>query len=165
MCDYSLMAVPNRLAQEGEELVMHRFPTGSLGLASLADRQRATRPQTAPRTFWRVLASFFNPPQIDPVCAVCIPPGARLNLHDLPDRWQRQLNVSAEETVTFTQISAAAHSYRDAVRFSNGSEVLLQELNEGLRATVLDLSLAGELNLEALREERVAIPTGSLVRR
>ena len=34
MCDYSLMAVPNRLAQEGEDLVTHRFPTGSLGLAS-----------------------------------------------------------------------------------------------------------------------------------
>jgi hypothetical protein len=34
MCDYSLMAVPNRLAQENEELVAHRFPTGSMGLAS-----------------------------------------------------------------------------------------------------------------------------------
>ena len=40
MCDYSLMAVPNRLAQEGEELVAHRFPTGSMGLASPADVKR-----------------------------------------------------------------------------------------------------------------------------
>jgi hypothetical protein len=30
MCDYSLMAVPNRLAREGENLVVHRFPTSSL---------------------------------------------------------------------------------------------------------------------------------------
>jgi len=44
MCDYSLMAVPNRLAQEGEELVAHRFPTGSLGLASPADLKRAACP-------------------------------------------------------------------------------------------------------------------------
>jgi hypothetical protein len=165
MCDYSLMAVPNRLAQEGEELVMHRFPTGSLGLASPADLKRAACPP-APRRFWNVLISFFNPPQIDPVCAVCIPPGARLNLHCLPVRLQRQCGAGAAETVTFTQITATAHAYRDAVRFSNGYVIRLQELIEGLRVTVLDLSLAGELNLEALREEeRAVISPGSLTRR
>ena len=156
MCDYSLMAVPNRLAQEGEELVAHRFPTGSLGLASPADLKRDARPPAAPRTLRNVLVSFFNPPQIDPVCAVCIPPGARLNLHDLPIRLQRQYEVGADESVTFTQITAASHSYRDAVRFSNGRVLRLQELSEGLHVTVLDLSLARELNLEALNEERAA---------
>jgi len=49
MCDYSLMAVPNRLAREGEELVAHRFPTGSLGLASPADLKRATDSAPAAR--------------------------------------------------------------------------------------------------------------------
>ena len=39
------------------------------------------------------------------------------------------------------------------------------QLNEGLRVTVLDLSLAEELNLEALREERAALAPGSLIRR
>jgi hypothetical protein len=34
MCDYSLAGVPNRLAVEGEELQVHRFPTGALGLTS-----------------------------------------------------------------------------------------------------------------------------------
>jgi len=34
MCDYSLAGNPNRLAVEGEELVVHPFPTGALGLAS-----------------------------------------------------------------------------------------------------------------------------------
>jgi hypothetical protein len=164
MCDYSLMAVPNRLAQEGEELVMHRFPTGSLGLASPVDLKPAARPPAASRTLWNVLVSFFNPPQIDPVCAVCIPPGARLQVHDLPVRLQRGLGVGAVETVTFTQLSAATHAYRDAVRFSNGSVIRLQELNEGLQITVLDLSLAEELNLEALREERAAFSPGALTR-
>ena len=164
MCDYSLMAVPNRLAQEGEELVMHRFPTGSLGLASLPDLKRSACPPAAPRTFWNVLVSFFNPPQIDPVCAICIPPGAQLKLHNLPIRLQRTFDAATDETVTFTQLSAAAHSYRDAFRFSGGGVIRLQELNEGLRVTVLDLSLAEELNLEALREERAAL-TGSLIRR
>ena len=165
MCDYSLMAVPNRLAQEGEELVTHRFPTGSLGLASPANLKHVACPPAAPRTFWNVLVSFFNPPQIDPVCAVCIPPGARLNLRDLPVRLQRALNVRADETVTFTQLSAAAHTYRDAFRFSNGAVIRLQELNEGLSVTVFDMSLAEELNLEALREERAAYSPATLTRR
>ena len=37
MCDYSLHTYPNRLAADGEELVVHRFGAGSLGLASPAD--------------------------------------------------------------------------------------------------------------------------------
>lgn len=155
MCDYSLMAVPNRLAREGEELVAHRFPTGSLGLASPADLRRATNPPLPSRkSFWRALGEFFNPPKSEPVCAVCIPPGARLELHDIPVRLQHELGVCAVEKVTFTQISAAVNSYRDAVRFGNGREVRLQELREGQRVRVLDLSVAEELDLERLREER-----------
>ena len=62
MCDYSLMAVPNRLAQQGEELVAHRFPTGSLGLASPCDLKRiADAPAPARRNFWNALKDFFNP--------------------------------------------------------------------------------------------------------
>jgi len=158
MCDYSLMAVPNRLAQEGEELVAHRFPTGSLGLASPNDLKRAACPPPAHKTFWNRLADFFNPPKTDPVCAVCIPPGARLELQGLPVRLQHEFGVGADEIVTFTQISAAVNSYRDAVRFSNGRELRLQELREGLRVRVLDLSLAEQLDLDVLREERAEFP-------
>jgi len=149
------MAVPNRLAREGEDLVAHRFPTGSLGLASPADLKRAADPPVSPRkTFWCAVKEFFNPPKTDPVPAVCIPPGARLELQDIPARLQHELNVGATETVTFTQLSAAVNSYRDAVRFPNGREVRLQELREGQRVRVLDLSMAEELDLETLREER-----------
>ena len=35
MCDYSLAGVRNRLAVEGEQLVVQRFSTGALGLATL----------------------------------------------------------------------------------------------------------------------------------
>lgn len=158
MCDYSLMAVPNRLAQEGEELVAHRFPTGSLGLASPADLKRAAFPPPAAKTFWARVQDFFNPPKTDPVCAVCIPPGARLELNGLPVRLQHELGVGPAEVVTFTQISAVVNSYRDAVRFSNGRELRLQELREGLKVKVLDLSMARELDLEVLREERAEFP-------
>lgn len=155
MCDYSLMAVPNRLAQEGEDLVAHRFPTGSLGLASPADLKRAQEPATTkPRSFWCAVKEFFNPQRAEPVPAVCIPPGARLQLHDIPARLQHEFGVGPSEEVVFTQISAAVNSYRDAVRFGNGRSVRLQELREGQRVRVLDLSLAEELNLEALRQER-----------
>ena len=153
MCDYSLMAVPNRLAQEGEDLVAHRFPTGSLGLASPADLKRTATPPPAARSWWSTVMEFFNPPHIPPVPAVCIPPGSRLELQDIPVRLQRDLGIGAVEMVTFTQISPAANSYRDAVRFSNGREVRLQELREGQRVRVLDLSMAEELDITRLREE------------
>jgi hypothetical protein len=149
------MAVPNRLAQENEELVMHRFPTGSLGMASPADLKRFAAPACpARKTFWNAVREFFNPPKADPVPAVCIPPGARLHLQDIPARLQHELGVAPAEDVTFTQISAAVNSYRDAVRFANGREVRLQELREGQRVRVLDLSAAEELDLTMLREER-----------
>jgi hypothetical protein len=151
MCDYSLMAVSNRLAQEGEELVVYRFHTGSLGLASPADLNRPAQPQ---KSFWAVLKDFFSMPEADAVCAVCIPPGARLELQGISARLQRDFSVGPTEQVTFTQITAALNSYRDAVRFANGREVRLQELREGVRVKVLDLSVAAELDLARLREER-----------
>jgi hypothetical protein len=143
MCDYSLMAVPNRLAAEGEDLIAHRFPTGSLGLASPAELKHASDPMKAQvKGIWTKVKNFFSPPVWHPVAAVCIPPGARLWLGDIPDHMQRTLKVGPEEEVVFTQISAAVNSYRDAVRFSNGRQVRLQELREGQRVKVLDLSLA-----------------------
>jgi hypothetical protein len=158
MCDYSLMAVPNRLAQEGEELVTYRFPTGSLGLASPPDLARAaTAAAPGRKTFFGMLKEFFNPPVSCPVPAVCIPPGARLRVEGIPQRLQQALGVSPTEEVTFTQLSAAANTYRDALHFVNGRDLRLQELREGMQVKVLDLSCAEELNLEELRAERETI--------
>ena len=155
MCDYSLMAVPNRLAQEGEQLVTHRFPTGSLGLASPVDIARVTASASPSRkSFFTVLKEFFNPPAAAQVCAVCIPPGARLRLNSIPQRLQQAFGVGLSEEVTFTQLSEAVNTYRDAVRFGNGRELRLQELREGMAVTVLDLSAAEEVNLDVLRFER-----------
>lgn len=151
MCDYSLMAIPNRLAAEGEELVAHRFPTGSMGLASPADlRKRCNAPQAQRKTVRSVLELFFSPRPADPVPAVCIPPGSRLMLHDLSERLQRDLKVGPKEEVVFLQISAMENTYRDAVRFRNGRDLRLQELHEGQRVDVLDL---GVETREAVLEE------------
>ena len=88
------------------------------------------------------------------MCAVCIPPGAKLELRDIPVRLQQELSLGPVEQVTFTQLTSAVNTYRDAVRFGNGREIRLQELREGQRVLVLDLSLAGEVDFEALRAER-----------
>jgi hypothetical protein len=153
MCDYSLMCLPNRLARDREDLVVHRFPTGSLGFASPLDLYKVTNPEQAQaRGFWATLKTFFTPPRAADIPAVCIPPGARLALSGIPKRLQMDLNVGAEEEVLFTELTAAVNTYRDAVRFKNGYHARLQDLSEGVRAKVLDLSLAEEF--EPFHEER-----------
>jgi hypothetical protein len=86
---------------------------------------------------------------------VCVPPGARLLLHDIPERLQQQLGVGAQEEVTFTQLSAEAYRHRDAIRFANGRHVLLQSLHQGQRVDVLFLSSEEEtLEVETARLRR-----------
>jgi hypothetical protein len=52
---------------------------------------------------------------------------------------QRQFDVQSTEEVTFVPLSAEAYEYRDAVRFRNGREVLLQYLRCGQCVEVLSL--------------------------
>ena len=74
MCDYSLAGISNRLAVEGEQLIVHRFSTGSLGLASPCS------PQLSKET-----------------PAVCLPPGARLRLRDIPQDLQLRFGLNSTE--------------------------------------------------------------------
>src|SRR5579883_723616 len=138
MCDYSLHAIRNRLANDGDRLIVHRFETGSIGLA--ADRSEMGVPATErKRGFWRKL--FMIGAESDrPDCAVCIPPGASLVLHNIPSRIRREYGVEETEYVTFTQISADENAYRDAVRFRNGRTILLQRLDPGQKVKVLTVS-------------------------
>ena len=145
MCDYSLAALRTRLAVEGEELVVYRFPTGSLGLALPSEVQAY---QEDIRSWLR----WLNPHEIP--CAVCIPPGARLLLRDIPEYAQRELGVGAAENVVFIQTSADAYRYRDAVRFKNGREVLLQSLD--CRQKVEVISLCSEDSREEEHQRREA---------
>jgi hypothetical protein len=133
MCDYSLAGIPNRLAAEGEQLMVFRFPTGALGLKS---------PNASLWRFW----SKQTP-------AVCVPPGARLLLRDIPKDLQQHYDVQATEEVTFVQLSAEAYEYRDAVRFGNGREVLLQWLKCGQDVEVLSLCPGESRQEEQQRRE------------
>jgi hypothetical protein len=118
MCDYSLAGMPQRLARQGDRIVLHRFPAGTLGFASAQRRLR----------------EIFFPSM---VTAVCIPPGGRLMLQDIPPVLQKRLGIAATEEVTLIQQTAEAFTHRDAVRFGNGWTLSLQELERDQRATVL----------------------------
>jgi hypothetical protein len=74
-------------------------------------------------------------------------------LHDIPEHLQRQLGVGAEEDVTFIQTNAEAYWYRDAVRFTNGREVLLQSLNCRQRVEVISLCSGESRKEEHQRRE------------
>src|SRR6266542_3151720 len=129
MCDYSLQGLPNRLAAEGEELVAHRFRTTTIGFTSPQELQAIAEAQATQKRsgFWTAIKSLFSVEMKPSATAVCIPPGARLWLQDMPVRLQREFDVGPNEEVTFTQLTAQPYAYRDAVRFSNGREILLQK--------------------------------------
>jgi hypothetical protein len=130
--------LPNRLAVEDEKLVVHRFRTGSTVLTSPHD----LRPLQVTRQmgFWHWLGSIFDGGlRVHGPAAVCVPPGARLLLKDIPDRLQRRWRVDSREDVLFVQRSEIENDYRDGVQFFNGRQILLQELPAGMRVRVLSL--------------------------
>ena len=159
MCDYSLGGLPNRLAVDGEELTVHRFSTHSIGLASSADLQimkiREARQQD--QSLWQRIKSLFAPASdCRSVLAVCVPPGARLVLKSIPMDLRCKWSVGADESVLFIQTSAEVNTYRDALHFRTGRQVLLQELREGMRVTVV--SLGDDFSGEP--KPALAVPTG-----
>ena len=159
MCDYSLGGLPNRLAVDGEELIVHRFSTHSIGLASPADLQSKMREaRQRDQGLWHRIKSLFAlASDCPPVRAVCVPPGARLVLKGIPLDLRCKWSVCADESVFFMQTSAEVHTYRDALHFRTGRRVLLQDLREGMRVTVV--SLGGDFSGEP--KPALAVPRGS----
>ena len=144
MCDYSLQGIENRLAEEGEILVVHRFYSGSKGLTS----PEYLKPCEQPKEWMAALKRIFAQPR---VCAVCIPDGAQLRLGGISRALQQAHDLCTVEAVTFRQLSASAGTYRDAVELKNGVKVRLQDLEEGQNVEVLSLS-----------SERAGVRGGSL---
>lgn len=134
MCDYSLHGIENRLAVEGEVLVVHRFHTGSKGLTSPSYLQADTKS----KHFLVLLAENFVKPSME--CAVCIPDGAELVLTGISPGFQFSNGVSSTEVVLFRQQSEKDSTYRDAIEFGNGMIVPLQDLEVGQRVGVIGLS-------------------------
>ncbi len=125
MCDYSLEAYRTQPAEKGEKYVLDRFPSGSMGFTAQAGCGTAA----------------------------CIPADTQLGLDGINDAVGLSFGLKPSEVVTMTRLDG--HTYRDAVRFSNGRELLLQSLNPGVTATVLAFvsDIAGE-QLDTAMSER-----------
>jgi hypothetical protein len=152
MCDYSLCGIPNRLAVEHEELVLHRFQSCTIGLVSLPEIQQAEAAWRG-RDLWSRVRDVLTMTTCE-VTAVCLPPGSWLILKGIPRGIRRTLGVQSSEKVQFIQTSAAVNIHRDAVQFRNGRYVSLQSLRPGMRAEILSLQgvdLAVRLGEDAVK--------------
>jgi hypothetical protein len=115
MCDYSLDLVASRPAKVGDKLVTTNFPqTVTRGFASLDDRN----------------------------VAVCLLPGTELAFED-EVRFETGFVLSwrlGHRVAKFQQVNKGrSNVHRDALEFPDGKIVLLTQLCEGQRATVLQL--------------------------
>jgi hypothetical protein len=138
MCDYSLYTVNNRLACESDDLVLHRFDTGSLGFCAAAELQQELSRSSFARG-WSSFMRWVLPRKRCGLTAVCIPPGARLFISEIPVTAQPFWGAVEMKVAEFTQLSERSYAYRDALRLSDGETVLLQRLPEGLRVSVVAL--------------------------
>lgn len=137
MCDYSLHAQDNRLARDGDELVLTAFPGGSLGFAEASALPKESWLAQARRYlgYLRGRGRAAEPDRC--LMAVCLPPGAEVRVAGIPVRFQKALGLPETSAAVFDQVSADAYTYRDALRFGSNRPILLQRFDAGLRVTVL----------------------------
>lgn len=112
MCDYSLELYRSRPATEEEQYTLRRFPSGTMGFTAARDCETA----------------------------VCIPADARMRLEGIGEAVQQAYAIGPTEEVVMTRVEGGAYAHKDAVKFSNGREVLLQSFNAGITAEVIALT-------------------------
>ena len=132
MCDYSLHDLASRPANVGDRLISTHFPT-------------------------TITRGFADPSE--PRVAVCLLPGTELAfesevqcdavLRFFP-RWKSEYKVARFRQVNLDR--PAAH--HDALEFPDGAIVLVTNLTEGQRATVLQLPSIGQSATEGENEEQ-----------
>ena len=129
MCDYSLHAVASRPAEVGEELVTTTFRgTSTRGFASAHDRS----------------------------VAVCLLPGTELAFteevrYDNRWIWTRTINSRVGKFGKIDPLVPERH--HDAVEFPDGNYVLVTQLVEGQRVTVLQLPVTRQPATPASTEQ------------
>jgi hypothetical protein len=135
MCDYSLHAVASRPARVGEALITTTFyGTSTRGFASVSE----------------------------PNVAVCMLPGTELAFaanvrYDNRWIWTRSVNFQVGK---FAEIDPhIPHRHHDAVEFPDGSHVLVTQLCEGQRVTVLQLPVLHPLTEHAPGASEAPAPT------
>jgi hypothetical protein len=115
MCDYSLHNVKSRPAQVGDKLTTRNFGTGTRGFSASEDAS----------------------------VAVCVLPGTELSFAEEVRRtglWPWNKAAIRHRTAIFRQINQNnPRTHHDALEFSDGQTMLLTFLEEGQKATVLQL--------------------------
>src|SRR5208282_1267659 len=96
----------SRPARESEKYVTTRFPSGSIGLASLGEC----------------------------TTAVCVQYDTHLKLEGISSEAQMRLGVKPSEEVVFVRLQHGA--YRDGIKFANRKEISLQLLGSGVTITL-----------------------------
>src|SRR5690348_1942982 len=129
MCDYSMHAIASRPAEVGEELVTTTFRgTSTRGFASESDMD----------------------------VAVCLLPGTELAFaeevrYDNRWIWTRTINSRVGKFAKIDPLVPERH--HDAVEFADGSYVLVTQLVEGQRVTVLQLPVTKPIAAPAKTEQ------------
>lgn len=141
MCDYSLHAVASRPAEMGETLVSTSFRgTSTRGFAS-AD---------------------------DPTVAVCLRPGTELAFaenvrYDNRWIWTRTINSRVGK---FSKVDPhVPDRHHDAIEFPDGKSVLVTQLVEGQRVTVLQLPATQPPGDERLQRPQIIANRPATARR
>jgi hypothetical protein len=129
MCDYSMHAVATRPAQVGETLITTTFHgTSTRGFAS----------------------------ENEPTVAVCMLPGTELAFaedikYDNRWIWTRAINFRVGKFGTIDP--QLPHRHHDAIEFPDGNYVLVTQLCEGQRVTVLQLPVVQQAPAHARSAE------------
>ncbi|HZP09792.1 hypothetical protein [Methyloceanibacter sp.] len=135
MCDYSLQLIASRPARLGEKLVSTRFPTSATrGFASIDNLN----------------------------VAVCLLPGTELAFEEEvlaePRGLFRPRRPFGHKVAQFRQVHMdEPNTHHDALEFPDGQIVLLTELCEGQRATVLQLPPGSRASIERVQVPETAI--------
>ena len=129
MCDYSLQQVTSRPAKVGDKLVSTRFPSSSTrGFASVEERN----------------------------VAVCLLPGTELAFEkevqcDVGSVFHSRRQLG-HRVAKFRQINKGQPNvHHDALEFPDGQTMLLTQLCEGQRATVLQLPAGPRVTTDEVR--------------
>jgi hypothetical protein len=133
MCDYSLHNVKSRPAKVGDKLRTRLFNTGTRGFAAPEDANTA----------------------------VCVLPGTELafasSVRSNRLSWLTWKVITLPHTTAiFRQVNKDnPHTHHDALEFPDGQIVMLTELLQGQKATVLQLPAQPVTAVEAKAQERL----------
>jgi hypothetical protein len=136
MCDYSLQSVQTRQAKVGDKLTTKNFGTGTKGFCSVDD----------------------------PAVAVCLLPGTEIGFDEVITTWVWNpwslfnKKASYSKVAIFRQINKEhACIHHDALEMPDGKTVLLTNLDEGQKATVLQLPATPKNETEAKEQTRLQV--------